>query len=532
MDNNMNSWLPHLEEAVPDSAYGYKLCIYTIALEGWRRGLKLKFFNFYRTEKDEVKLTVRFSLSNNEKEHKFAVSRGDLVSKKAINICVDKHRTKEYLSKANVSVPVGKSFGTKETNEEIINYFKSLNFPAVLKPTDAGGGKGVITNIKNVEELKEALQYVRGDLNFTNVILEKYIVGKDHRIYVIGNEVVGVYKRISANVIGDGKTSIEKLIDIKNKERKKNPYLSGRLIKKDKEMLNFIKTKNLSLKSIPKKEERIFIREKGSLSAGGEPIDVTDEISNEVKKTAIEAARAIPGLPQCAVDMIIDKESNLGVVNEVNSKPQISNHLYPVEGKARDIPKAIIDYYFPETKGNEINRKDSLFFDFDSILTPLKNGHVEEVTIPTLTTEQIISKKYIITGYVPKGNNRWIKKTAHSLKLYGFVESLKENETTVVVAGIEENVNKFKTLLTNNVIKNVEIMEENWGTPVMAGFEIRKYGEKLPLNDLVIELRTLKDKNKELSKIKDQYTAILRSKTWRASKPIRKIGNSIRGVKK
>ncbi|WP_078578995.1 acylphosphatase [Salipaludibacillus agaradhaerens] len=515
MENNYE-WLPHLDNSIPISAYGYKLCIYTIALEGWRRGLKVKFFNVYRKEKGETKLTVRFSLTSKNTEHTFAVSRGDLVNKQAISVCVDKDLTKKYLSTAGVDVPLGKSFTHTDSDEVIIKYFKSLNFPVVLKPTDAGGGKGVITNINSVEDLKQALLHVRTDLNYKNVILERYIAGEDHRVYVIGNRVIGVYKRIPANVIGDGKRTISELIDVKNNLRKKNPYLAGRLIKKDKEMENFMNLKGLSLKDIPKVNERVFVREKGSLSAGGEPIDVTDQIPQKAKDTAIAAAKAIPNLPQCAVDMIIEKDTGIGFVNEVNSKPQISNHLYPVEGKARDIPKAIIDYYFPETI-EEGFRNDLIYFDFDSILPPLRNGQVQEITYPSLEKEDFIIKKIEMTGSFKKIKyKKLLKKQALNLKLHGFIKG-NANNISIVISGKKDNIKRFITELRKYFSSDVTFKELEWRKPVKAGFEV--------VQDKVV---SAKRNNKEIEAIKRKYESIENSTFWKMTKPVRVIADSFK----
>lgn len=42
-----------------------------------------------------------------------------------------------------------------------------------------------------------------------------------YRVYVVGNEVVAVTKKVPANVIGDGRCNIKELISNKNKIRKK-----------------------------------------------------------------------------------------------------------------------------------------------------------------------------------------------------------------------------------------------------------------------------------------------------------------------
>src|SRR5690625_5761807 len=89
-------WLLHLEGAVPESGQGKRISTYTVALEGWRRGLDLKFYSVFE---DRNKLKVRYSLANGDKVHHFSLSMGDRVSDEAFNICDDKDATKRYLDR-------------------------------------------------------------------------------------------------------------------------------------------------------------------------------------------------------------------------------------------------------------------------------------------------------------------------------------------------------------------------------------------------------------------------------------------------
>src|SRR5699024_5613674 len=142
---------------------------------------------------------------------------------KAINICKNKEVTKKYLLKGGVNTPKGNVFDKEIRNEEIVSYANKLGYPVVLKPSNASGGRGVIANIANETEFIEALEYVRDALGFSKVIVEQYIEGQDYRLYVIGNEVVGAFYRIPANIVGDGKNTIRSLFEMKRKERMKNP---------------------------------------------------------------------------------------------------------------------------------------------------------------------------------------------------------------------------------------------------------------------------------------------------------------------
>ncbi|WP_175615271.1 ATP-grasp domain-containing protein, partial [Piscibacillus halophilus] len=379
MTNNM-VWLPHLKNAVPKEAYGYKISMYTIALEGWRRGLKLKFYSKYNKAKD--KFLIHYSLSNGKKTHRFVISRGDKVEKEAINICVNKDLTKKYLDNAKVETPKGYVFSEHTTKDDIIAQSSQLGYPLVLKPTAGSVGRGVFSNIQNENELIFAIDYVRDKLGLKEVIVEKYIRGEDYRLYVVDGKVISAFKKIPPNVIGDGESTLLQLIRQKNKMRQKVPSLYNHPIRVDGELKEYIKKYNYKIESVPKKGEVVYLKSKNNVSQGGDPVDMTDKIPYKIKEIAVNATRAIPGLVQCGVDMIIDLEKESGYVIELNSKPGITSHLFPLEGEPRDVPKEIIDFYFPETKNNKINY--DYYFDLESVYRPILHGNAKEITLPKI----------------------------------------------------------------------------------------------------------------------------------------------------
>src|SRR5699024_9022173 len=184
-------------------------------------------------------------------------------------------------------------------------------------------------------------------------VLEQHVEGREFRVYVVNDKGVAAYNRIPANITGDGESTIEELIKKKNLERRKNARLNSCLIDIDIEILKFIHKKGYSLESVPAKGEYLPLRQKTNVSSGVYPIDVTDTISEEIKQLAIDDVKAVPGLHHAGVDIIENatgKGKAPGYVIEINATAQIGGILFPLEGKARNIPAAIIDYYFPETK--------------------------------------------------------------------------------------------------------------------------------------------------------------------------------------
>src|SRR5690625_4260258 len=112
-------WMPHHEGAIPPSAQGERISTYNVALEGWRRGLKLEFYSVFE---EETKQKLRYSLSNEKKTHHFQLSMGDKVTQEAFDICADKDLTKQYLSKAGVPVPEDRKSTRLNSSHVAISY--------------------------------------------------------------------------------------------------------------------------------------------------------------------------------------------------------------------------------------------------------------------------------------------------------------------------------------------------------------------------------------------------------------------------
>lgn len=532
-------WLPHLTSDVLRGARKTKLCAYTVALEGWRRGLKLKW---YTREADAYKDLIvfgvnppgrLFSLSSEKRTHYFFRTRGDLVTNEAVEIGSNKDQTKAFLEKAGVPHPKAKMFDEDAADEEIVAYARTLGFPLVVKPTDGSLGRGVVTNIQNEAELKKALNYVRVELEYPKVLLEQHIPGEEYRVYVVGDKAVGAYNRIPANVTGDGKHTIAELIEIKNEERKKNQRLYNCLIEIDQEIIDFIQSAGYTLDSIPKRGKRLFLREKSNISTGGDPIDVTDQLPDAVKQVAVDAVKAIPGLLHGGVDIIID-DSKPGLhayVIELNPTAQIGGILFPLEGQARDIPAAIIDYYFPETIDKP---KPNVYFDLNNVLEPLQSRSAIEVEVAPAPAGNLYARKYTVTGKVNRVRfHKWLRREAFERNLNGYAKKLDDNVVEIVVAGTNKNdVTQFKGLLTRQTDKADiwRIREEPWKEPVKVGFEISEDSLrtiKSQLKKIEKDMRTLE---KQRERMELETMKIPQSRSWRYTLPIRKIGDFVKNL--
>lgn len=532
-------WLPHLKDSITKSASITGVSLYTIALEGWRRGLKLVF---YTEQTLGQRKRIKYSLEDGQNKYYFNDSSGNLNTDEAIKICGDKSLTQKYLEKNHVPTPLGKEFSSKDQIETMLQYSRNLNYPLVVKPVDGFGGAGVIVNIRSEKELRESIYYLRNKLNFKRILIQEYVKGDEVRIYVLHNKVIAAANRIPAHIVGDGKQTIASLIQEKNDERKQNPNLRHRLIRLDSQINQYLESNGLSLETVLEKNELLTLSEISNISLGGEPVDVTELLTDEQKAIAEKATRSIPGLEQCGVDMIIDTEHQKSVIIELNASPGIGTHLFPVQGKSRDIPKHVIDFYFPNSEPYD-KSKQLFYFDLEKIIDPLLTGVLTKVELPTYPKASYFTKKYniLVNSNIDVDKlSLFLYEEARRLQFNGFIKKeVKDNSfylEFVVNHSNEKNIDKIGQILKQfyqkGSIKNIE--QEVYKKPLKIGFDYIG-DDKNSVMELEIqhrqvyrEYRTIKT---EVNRIKKSLTSLNNSNFWKLVKPIRIIENLLRTKK-
>ncbi|WP_373484280.1 bifunctional glutamate--cysteine ligase GshA/glutathione synthetase GshB [Acetobacterium sp.] len=245
--------------------------------------------------------------------------------------------TKKILQENGLPVPDGiEYFSLQEAKQKINKY---VGEKVVIKPKSTNFGLG-ISIFDQGGTLDELLEGARIAFEHDDTILiEEYLPGLEYRFLTMGDEVVAVLHRRPANVVGDGISTIQKLIDEKNK----HPYRGDghtsplKKIELDDQSLMFLKKQALSNQSIPKKGEMIFLRGNSNISTGGDSIDFTEKMHPYFSEIALKAAKAF-NAKFCGIDIILEDynspESNYGII-ELNFNPMIVMHAYPFDGQER-----------------------------------------------------------------------------------------------------------------------------------------------------------------------------------------------------
>ena len=186
-----------------------------------------------------------------------------------------------------------------------------------------------------------------------SVVVENFLSGFDHRMLVVGGELVAVAKRVPGHVVGDGTHTLTELIDILNSDPRRGIGHEKVLtrLELDAQAERMMAKENVTPATVLENGRTLYLRGTGNLSTGGTAIDLTDAVHPDNRDMAIRAATAI-GLDVCGVDFItpditMSYREVGGGICEVNAAPGFRMHVAPTEGKSRDVAGPVIDMLFP-----------------------------------------------------------------------------------------------------------------------------------------------------------------------------------------
>ena len=172
----------------------------------------------------------------------------------------------------------------KNFDEEVVSLeaaadkiVKNIQFPMFIKPSNSGSSVGV-RKTNNKKELMEAIEYAA---SFDRkVLIEEGIVGKEVECAVLGNE------EVIASCVGEIKSADEFYsYDAKYKNEESKTEI---------------------------------------------PADLPKEISDEIRRNALKAFKAIDGKGLSRVDFFVEDKTNRVIINEINTLPGFTNiSMYP-----------------------------------------------------------------------------------------------------------------------------------------------------------------------------------------------------------
>ncbi|GAB4209324.1 MAG: cyanophycin synthetase [Coleofasciculaceae cyanobacterium] len=266
-----------------------------------------------------------------------------------VELACDKEGTKQILRDAGVPVPHG----------TVINYLDELEsaieevggYPIVIKPLDGNHGRGITIDIKDWNEAEKAYDVAREISR--GVIVERYYRGRDHRVLVINGKVVAVAERVPAHVVGNGKSTVQELIDETNRDPNRGEGHDNVLTKitVDRNSLTLLQRQGYTLDTVLPSGEICYLRATANLSTGGIAVDRTDDIHPEniwlCQRVAKIIGLDIAGIDVVTADITKPLRDVGGVIVEVNAAPGFRMHVCPSVGLARNVAAPVLNMLFP-----------------------------------------------------------------------------------------------------------------------------------------------------------------------------------------
>jgi len=273
-----------------------------------------------------------------------------------VELACDKEGTKQILRDAGVPVPRG----------TVVQYLDELEgaiedvggYPIVIKPLDGNHGRGITIDINSWDEAEKAYDLAK-DVSRA-VIVERFYRGRDHRVLVVNGKLVAVAERVPAHVIGDGKFTVQQLIDQTNLDPNRGVGHDNVLTKivLDRTSMDLLQRQGYTLDTVLDPGAICYLRATANLSTGGIAVDRTDDIHPENIWLAQRVAKII-GLDIAGIDVVTpDITQPLrdvdGVIVEVNAAPGFRMHVCPSVGLPRNVAAPVMDMLFPNGKSGRI----------------------------------------------------------------------------------------------------------------------------------------------------------------------------------
>ncbi len=276
-----------------------------------------------------------------------------------LDLMGDKAVTAQLLRERGAPVPHAMTC-TVRNLEQALAFMTDLGGPVVVKPVSGtGGGRGVTTGVTDMASLGAAARLAaRFD---TELMIEKQVEGHSYRLLYLDGRFIDAVRRDAPVVVGDGRSTIRKLVAAENTRRLgEQPVRALSPLKIDRDCRNHLKT--LGLKPSSRLAEGRVIDVKRAVNENCAARN--RRVGASVHPDTIELGRRIvtelgvqfAGLDLLCRDISVPLDGGNGYINEVNTTPGIHHHYLVSEPRtaapvAAPVASVVLDHLFAKKLG-------------------------------------------------------------------------------------------------------------------------------------------------------------------------------------
>ncbi len=269
----------------------------------------------------------------------------------AAHLVDDKYSTYEVLQQAGI-LQLGTAFHNSEILDDAVRFMERYG-TIVVKPVDGGHGKGITVNVRTADKLQRAVEEAGKYKKSVNgaLLQEQFMADAIHdvRVAVIDGVAVAAIERIPARVEGDGVHTVQGLIELENQKPTRGEAYRAKLASID--LVRAAEYLGDGMNAVPGKGEMHQVLGVANYGAGGELLDVTDDVPSWMCEEAVTCARLL-NLDVAGVDYMVDRplqtdltrDGTHAVITEVNKCPALAIHDEPTVGKNRHTVETYLDF--------------------------------------------------------------------------------------------------------------------------------------------------------------------------------------------
>jgi D-alanine-D-alanine ligase-like ATP-grasp enzyme len=270
-------------------------------------------------------------------------------SRTAIQLTSDKTASSSLLFRHGI--PVAAHIGTTRP-ARAWPAAQQIGLPVVVKPRWSDMGTAVSVGLTTKADVEAAFHRARKAGPW--VLIERLIPGEDHRILVAGGRFIAAVQRLPAGVVGDGESTIERLLVRANADPRrasgKTTPLNPILYDEDAERM--LRDHGWTLESVPPAGARVRLKSAANWAAGGTLRDVTDIIHADNVEMCVRAIVLcgvdVGGADFLTTDITRSFREVGGALCEVNILPSLEVHLFAEGAGNRDLLGDMLDALYPD----------------------------------------------------------------------------------------------------------------------------------------------------------------------------------------
>lgn len=220
-----------------------------------------------------------------------------------------------FAERAGVSIPATMVINPgKDIDDAAIELLLERHAPLIVKPENASLSRGLSIDLTDKTSVYKALE--AANKFSSSLLVQQQVSGEEIRFVVLNGEVKAAMLRETAQVVGDGRTTIAQLIEKENDIRRSLQFAHITYP----ELSNAIITKDYDEYAIPAEGEVVKLASSTMIKGGASVYNIVDAVHETYKSTVLRLAHSI-GAQFIVVDLFV----------EDYSIPQTATNAYFIE---------------------------------------------------------------------------------------------------------------------------------------------------------------------------------------------------------